>query len=220
MSDLPAVTEVTTIAKHDHRLLQPFVERAAEEVADLVKCSMAHYDSMTEEMTAMLTEYEFSRRELYLKMWWEIGRVILDWQQSAEKDLHQHVPLRPFCNGVAKLVGKGERSCYYAVVFRQRFPNVESLEDLPFGKAASWNLVVNKVIPGLNAGKSLEEIGQEDREEMRKQQADKPALLYDGPGRLAVGGNGRRGVDFPEEARPHGQQGQRVQVKVWEDGGA
>ena len=64
------------------------------------------------------------------------------------------------------------------------------------------------------------ERGHWTRERLRREMGGngrQPALLYDGPGRLAVGGNGRRGVDFPKAARIHGQQGQRVQVKVWEE---
>lgn len=154
MTDLPAIILPA---------IQSFIEGAAEEAM------------------AAIVEYEFESRQLYLRMWWEVGRIILEWHESAEKELGRPLPLQSFCNGVAKLLGRGERTGYLAVQFRQEFPTEQKLEELPFGKATSWRLVVNKVLPGLNAGKSLAEIAEEDRREMAVKQAGGPAILYQGP---------------------------------------
>lgn len=146
----------------------------------------AFVEGAAEEVLAAIVEYEFDRRQIYLKMWWSVGGIIQDWRQAAEKKVGQPVPLKPFVCNVLQRIGRSVESGYKAVQFREHFPTEESLETLPFGKAASWHLVVNKVLPGLSAGKSLAEIAAEDRKDMAERKGKKPPItLYDGPGILA-----------------------------------
>jgi len=109
---------------------QPFIEAAAEEAS------------------AAICEYEFRRRWLYLEMWWAVGHIILEWRQACQEAIERAVPLRPFCNAVANLMDRGERTGYLAAQFAEKFPTEESLDTLPDGKATSWHTVVNKVLTG------------------------------------------------------------------------
>ena len=178
--------------------IQPFVEGAVEEIE------------------ATIVECEFERRQLYLRMWWMIGGIILDWQRAAEEEMGETVPLRPFVCNVLQKVGRSVESGYKAVQFRQRFPDEASLEGLPFGKAASWHLVVNKVLPGLGTGKTIQEIAQEDAQEMRQSQAAQPRLLYDGPARLDVDVDDGWIVELPDRTQLKAWPGQEIWVKIWE----
>jgi len=152
--------------------IQLFIEGAAKEALVTIVEYEFREMQLNEELDAAITEYEFQLRMLRIKTWWKVGGIIRDWHTAYEKESGGFVPLEGFCNAVGEKLGRGKRSSYNAVQIRKHFPTVESLNELPFGKALSLRLIVNKIIPGLNAGKTLAEIADDDRRDMAKREAN------------------------------------------------
>ena len=196
--------------------IQPFVEGAVEEALKTIVEYQSRETQIGEEIAAAITEGEFQLRMMRIEMWWRVGGIIQDWHDACQKRLGEFVPLEQFCNAVGKKLGRSKESGYNAVQIRAKFPTLESLNELPFGKAVSLRLIVNKVIPGLNAGKTIQEIAQEDAQEMRQSQAAQPRLLYDGPARLDVDEDDGWIVELPDRTQLKAWPGQEIWVKIWE----
>jgi len=205
MTDLPAIVPAA----------QPFVEGAAEEAKKLIVEYRLQEAYLKEELTAAIKEIEFQARWLRIKLWWNLGRIIIDWQKAASRKLGRTQPLEDFCNAVTARAGLGKESGYKMVQIRKQFPTEESLKELPFGKAVSVHLIVNKVLPGLSAGKTMQEIAQEDAKDVAARQANQPTLLYDGPAELNEYSD-HWSVDLPTGVGVRAWGGTPVLVKIWE----
>lgn len=170
--------------------VQQFVEGAAEEVG------------------AAIVEYEFRRRLLLIEMWQAVGLIILEWHAVAVKETGQSQPLRPFVCNVLQRVGRSIETGYKAVQFAQAYPTEESLEKLPDGKATSWHQIVNEVLSGPPAKAKSNKAGRSKQ--------NPPAILYDGPGNLALDADGEWIAVFPKGTQLRAWPGLAVRLVVKE----
>ena len=96
--------------------------------------------SLVEECKDIVTESSFASRWSLVEGYHLLGSRIL---QDEVKLTQGGTNLRNTLQGIAKLVGKKERSLYYAVEFVRKFPDLNAL---PEGKDCNWYRIVNKYL--------------------------------------------------------------------------
>lgn len=105
------------------------------------------FKQMITECQEMLIEKEFNLRWDLIKVYHELGGIILSYVPDKE-------PKVDFCNAVAEALNKSQRTVYYAISFAQKYPR---LDKLPEGKAISWRKIT-KLLDGQDINK------EDDRE--------------------------------------------------------
>ena len=98
------------------------------------------FQQLVVECRDIVTESSFASRWSLVEGYHLLGSRIL---QDEVKLTQGGTNLRNTLQGIAKLVGKRERSLYYAVEFVRKFPD---LNTLPEGKDTNWFRIVHKYL--------------------------------------------------------------------------
>jgi len=111
-----------------------------------------YLDEAADELRALFVEAEFSARWTLLEAYHQAGGMILDLENNPENTLRKE----ELVLALSQKTGKSERTLWYAVKFRELFPDLQAL---PEGKNTSWNKVVTKY---LTTPKDKEECAEHD----------------------------------------------------------
>lgn len=94
------------------------------------------YDALKEDCKAIMVEAEFTSRWVLVEGYHALGERI---RQDASK-----TPITELTARLAVDLNKSERTLWYAVQFFDKYPR---LDEVPEGKAISWNKIVTKYLP-------------------------------------------------------------------------
>lgn len=98
------------------------------------------YDVLVDECKAIITEAVFNSRWALVEGYHQLGERIVNETNLDRKEVYG----KKILQGLAKSIGVGERTLYYAVQFYDKYP---SLDMLPDGKNISWNKIITKYLP-------------------------------------------------------------------------
>ena len=98
---------------------------------------MNEYDSLLEEISAIIDKAVFNSRSELIEGYWEVGQTIRQFKKGQVTELLQDLALD---------LGKSERTLWYAVQFYDKFPNLNMIETLEEGKNLSWNRLITKYL--------------------------------------------------------------------------
>ncbi len=98
-----------------------------------------YLDEAAEELQQLLVEAEFNSRWTLIEAYHQAGGIILDLENHKDNTLSKE----ELVLALSQKIGKSERTLWYAVKFRQAYPDLNAL---PEGKNTSWNKVVTKYL--------------------------------------------------------------------------
>lgn len=89
---------------------------------------------LVDEIKTIYVESEFNAHMAIIECHHQVGKLIL--AHKGEGDITN------FLKSLAPMVGKSERTLWYAVKFAEKFPELDS--SLPEGKNLNWNTIIMK----------------------------------------------------------------------------
>lgn len=98
-----------------------------------------YLDVAAEELKQLLVEAEFNSRWGLIEAYHQAGGIVLGLETHPDNTLRKE----ELVQALAQKIGRGERTLWYAVKFRETYPDINVL---PEGKNISWNKVVTKYL--------------------------------------------------------------------------
>jgi len=98
------------------------------------------YSSLIEDLTDLITEKTFTSRWELIDCYHQVGTRILQENDNFER---AKIYGENILQGLAKSIGRSQRTLAYAVKFAKMYPD---LNLLPEAKNTSWNHIINKYL--------------------------------------------------------------------------
>ena len=98
------------------------------------------YSQLIEELTDLITEKTFTSRWELIDCYHQVGTRILQEHENFER---AKIYGENILQGLAKSIGKSQRTLAYAVKFAKLYPD---LNLLPEAKNTNWNRIINKYL--------------------------------------------------------------------------
>jgi hypothetical protein len=101
------------------------------------------YQALVTDCKSIVTERLYRSRQEVIEGWHEVGeRIATD--QNYRKHAQGNTDIK---KQLAIDIGASVQTLYYAIQFYEKFPTLESVQQLPEGKNISWSKIVKNYLP-------------------------------------------------------------------------